>query len=327
MDSAATGLGSETGDGDDAGDGDGDGDDGDLKFDTPTEGGEGGDDGVGEEGCAKVDFLFVIDNSGSMEDDQVNLINNFPGFMESIQSTLDVEDFHVMVVDTDAGGNTHPDCFQWWEDEGDPWHITPCPYPSVPSGADPNMLPKWDECDGTMGVGVDMPLGFEATNLECNFASGERYIDSSEPDLVSAFSCAAKVGIGGNNSERPAEALISSVSPELLGPGGCNEGFLRPDALLVVTVLTDEQDSLSDPKKDPAAWAQAVIDAKGGNEESVVMLGLFGGIEYPEPYLEMMVGSFTHSAIESVLIPDYQPFFESVIPDIDTACDNFIPEG
>ena len=40
--------------------------------------------GDGEMGCQKVDFLFVIDNSGSMEDEQNNLINSFPGFINTI---------------------------------------------------------------------------------------------------------------------------------------------------------------------------------------------------------------------------------------------------
>src|SRR5690242_21671906 len=36
-------------------------------------------------GCAKADFLFVIDNSGSMADEQDNLIASFPGFIDTIQ--------------------------------------------------------------------------------------------------------------------------------------------------------------------------------------------------------------------------------------------------
>jgi hypothetical protein len=194
-------------------------------------------------------------------------------------------------------------------------------------GSDPALLDLFDECDGTIGAGVDMPLGFDATNAECEFAGGRRWIDHTEPDLVAAFSCAAKVGTGGDNSERPAQALVSALSPAILGPGGCNEGFLRPDALLVVTLLTDEQDVTSEPKEDPASWAQSVIDAKGGKQESVVMLGLLGGIEFPGPWLETMVAAFTHGQVESVLSNDYRPFFEQAVGDIDTACDEFVPEG
>jgi hypothetical protein len=48
-----------------------------------------GGDGVG---CAKADFLFVIDNSGSMADEQDNLIASFPGFIATIQQTLMAQD-------------------------------------------------------------------------------------------------------------------------------------------------------------------------------------------------------------------------------------------
>ena len=59
-------------------------------------------DGDDESGCDKVDFLFVIDNSGSMGEFQDNLVANFPGFIETIQNELDeAQDYHIMVVDTD----------------------------------------------------------------------------------------------------------------------------------------------------------------------------------------------------------------------------------
>ncbi|HVI01980.1 MAG TPA: hypothetical protein VM869_24875, partial [Enhygromyxa sp.] len=89
------------GDGDpgDGDPGDGDGDSGGIKLDTlPTD--TGVDDGVLEDGCSKVDFLFVIDNSISMGDEQQNLETSFPEFIATIQSQV-VEDYHVMVVDTD----------------------------------------------------------------------------------------------------------------------------------------------------------------------------------------------------------------------------------
>ena len=54
--------------------------------------------------------------------------------------------------------------------------------------------------------------------------------------------------------------------------GGCNEGFLRDDAILVVTFITDEEDTGS--AGNPDSWKQTLVDAKGGNEEAIVVLGL-----------------------------------------------------
>src|SRR5688500_3590303 len=62
-----------------------------------------GDDPDAIEGCKKVDFLFVVDNSGSMSDEQSNLVSNFPGFIDTIAAELDdANDYHIMVLDSDA---------------------------------------------------------------------------------------------------------------------------------------------------------------------------------------------------------------------------------
>ena len=108
---------------DDDGDGDGDGDGGDdggdngdgttgggddpddddaggdgAKFDTPN--GTGGELPEPTYGCAKVDFVFVVDSSASMLDEQENLQASFPQFIAAIEDTLMIEGFHIMVVDT-----------------------------------------------------------------------------------------------------------------------------------------------------------------------------------------------------------------------------------
>ena len=59
---------------------------------------------TGQMGCEKIDFLFVIDNSGLMDDEQANLVASFPNFISTIQNTLMAQDYHIMAVDTDAGG-------------------------------------------------------------------------------------------------------------------------------------------------------------------------------------------------------------------------------
>lgn len=91
----------------------GDEDDGDeIYLDIPDDDGSGnnaGDDGL-IQSCKKIDFLFVIDNSGSMADNQAELINSFPDFIFGIQEKLPVLDsIHLGVITTDAyGGNPGP---------------------------------------------------------------------------------------------------------------------------------------------------------------------------------------------------------------------------
>ena len=61
--------------------------DGDVIYDVGD--GATAEGGVNGPGCQKADFLFIVDNSGSMQDEQNNLIASFPGFISTIQDTFD----------------------------------------------------------------------------------------------------------------------------------------------------------------------------------------------------------------------------------------------
>ncbi|MEQ1505704.1 MAG: hypothetical protein ABMB14_25950 [Myxococcota bacterium] len=58
------------------------------------------DETAQHESWAKSDVLFVVDSSGSMEDDQQSLITAFPAFMDYFL-TLTELDYHIGVIDTD----------------------------------------------------------------------------------------------------------------------------------------------------------------------------------------------------------------------------------
>ena len=69
----------------------------------PTDSPATGVDPDAEVGCDAVDFLFVIDNSGSMADEQQQLVESVPGFVAAIEERLPAGTgtYHVMVTDTD----------------------------------------------------------------------------------------------------------------------------------------------------------------------------------------------------------------------------------
>jgi hypothetical protein len=274
------------------------------------------------QGCEKVDFLFVVDRSSSMSDEQDNLVASFPGFIDALQQTLAANDFHILVTDTDGPSmNCYEAC------QSSPALIS-CQ--SVPCG----QHPEPGTCDATLGAG----LVKDNALAPCGYPEGARYLTQDHPDLHGTFACAAEVGVGGDINEQQAAALLAAVSDEQAGPGACNEAFLRDDAVLVVTFITDEEDKVS--TGDPASWRQALVQAKGGNEDAIVILGLIGDPEQPgtactgddwwaeeAPKLRSFVESFTHSMWASVCEPDYAPFFEQAIGLIDTTCDAFEPVG
>ena len=295
---------------------------------SPTSGFEPDCDGV-DNGCGKVDFLFVIDNSGSMGDNQDNLIASFPGFITTLATTLPNDDYHIMVVDTDAGQQLGSNqCKMQCEANPD---LEFCNVFIPPYSAPCN--PPLTECDEWLGAGVNFPTGGGASNYFCDFFGGNRYIISEEPSLATKFQCAAKVGDDGDGSERPAEAMVSALSFDLNKPGACNEAFLRDDALLVITIITDEPDTNSNGI--PAGWYANIVSAKKGDETRVVVLGLLtdplqpnpvcSPEHAPAPQLREFINSFTYGSIASVCAANYGPFFQQAVSVIDTACCEFTP--
>lgn len=278
-----------------------------------------------DEGCKKVDFMFVIDNSASMEDNQAALIASFPGFIAAIKATLSASsDYQIMVVDTDDDGR----CKQ------------PCSADAVASSfcaVKPNACnAKLDACDVTRGAGVVHPVGEFSSNVVCPITGGNRYMLPEEPDLEGTFACVATVGVAGNASERPMNGMTEAVGQAINAPGGCNAGFVRDDALLVILFLSDDPNY--EDEGTPQSWYDAVLAAKKGNKDAVVVAGLIPptgknckGDAVPMAMINgahwaEFIGMWgDHGIAGSICELDYAPFFTEAVGIIDNACDNFIP--
>lgn len=329
-----------------SGDGDGDGDpttstsgDGDGDGDPTTTSGTDGTTGDADVGCEKADFLFVIDNSGSMGDEQQNLVDSFPGFLTTIQNEIEATDYHIMVVDSDAGGGSgsSSSCSTFN-------NVTTCTCSPAPdccvaicntygpgatcNGAPACNQPVPDDCEVTLGAGR-----WTSGNggSDC-FAAPPAYLNQSSPDLNGAFACTGLVGTTGDGNERPMNAMTTAVGAAMNAGGACNEGFLRDDALLIVTFISDEEDNGSSGT--PGSWYDEVVAAKGGNDERVVVLGLFGDNDQPNPVctgndadpgpkLRQFTQMWPYNVIGSVCEPNYSPFLSDAVATIDLACTNF----
>lgn len=306
-----------------------DGGTGDAKFDVGTD-----PDVPMSEGCGKIDFLFVIDNSMSMQEEQENLIQSFPGFISEIETVTNAQDFHIMVTTAQWGDDEIGRCAKKCDTSGDPtcfWNENIACEDS--SFIDASTWP----CADSLGVGVDTDLGGNS----CDLVGGNPYIIDTQPNLGDAFECIARVGTGGSVYEFPMDAQIFATSEAFNAPMGCHAGFLRDDAILVVTFVTDEAGN---------DWGgadtvyDALVAAKNGDPSAIVMLGLFGdthlnnavctttdqnmGGAHAGPHFQSFVDKFgDHGQWASVCEPDYAPFFASVVSTIDTTCDEFEPAG
>ena len=280
-------------------------------------------------GCGgKIDFLFVISRQHNLDDIQAQLIDAFPKFIDTIGSKFDDFDFHIMVAETGVEwGETYP-CNSVCPDlsclRGDP-----CCDEDLPKGELCCTVPDYPcehldlltECDGTVGAGVIFPAGHNASNKPCKVDGARRYLAKEQGDLSETFACIAQVGTGGGN--QVGAGLASAVDPLMNAPGGCNDGFLRDDALLVVTMVTP---GLDDSKTGTVKeWYEAVVSAKNGDPGAIVML-LLGNPECPD-YDDTckLATKFPNVVIEDVEALDYGPAFVEATAIAEEACKVLVP--
>ncbi len=159
-----------------------------------------------------IDILFVIDNSGSMEEEQTSLVANFNRFI-NVLNNIDggLPNVHLGVVSTDVGAGA--------------FNIAGC------SGNGDNGT-----LQSTPRGACETPTGAYIVDLDDG--NGGRTQNYSNATLEETFSCIARLGIDGCGFEQPLEAMYRALN----GSNQTNSGFLRPDAFLAVVIITDEDD-------------------------------------------------------------------------------------
>jgi hypothetical protein len=195
-----------------------------------------------------VDLLFVVDNSGSMAEEQANLIAELPRLVR-VLATGDVngdgaadfmppESLHVGFVSTDMGAG---------------------PSRGVPT------------CAAGLGDDGILRSRSRVTTAPCMATYPSGVFEFARTDDASAFAatlgCVADLGTGGCGFEQQLEAGLKAVTPSAARPWtapgyepprfsdgsgvtdvlpghgeSANAGFLRPDSLFGVVFVTDEED-------------------------------------------------------------------------------------
>ena len=228
-------------------------DDGGPKLDLPVEE-TGGSSGCQTDGdCFAIDLLFVIDNSGTMGEEQLNLAQNFPLLIQQLQALTDAAgqpvypSVNVMVTTSDFG---HPLCTQFQKPDYEPRR-----------GA-----PVYDGCNARInrftGLGNNPLVLEEACTANCpaDLAPADQFIHfdfagSNVPldNVAQALSCLGPQGIDGCGYEAQLESMLQAINPDACwndpnSPeceksaewGQFNKPFLRDGALLAVALVTDE---------------------------------------------------------------------------------------
>ncbi|MFN0247619.1 MAG: hypothetical protein ACKV2T_12105 [Kofleriaceae bacterium] len=281
----------------------------------PGDGSGGDDDGNGAdvdggaavEACPNVDLLFVIDDSGSMADQQESLIASFPGFVAGIQQRLgNAQSYHIGVVTTEDYQANRAGCRQ-------------------------------------IGDLITHTGGPASSMSACGpFANGQSWMGETEPNLAQKFACAGKVGAGGSSDERIARAIMNALEPARNAPGACNAGFSRPESLLVIVIITDEDDvadgctgTVCDTYGSGGTstdWYNTIVAHRGGFAQNIVVLSLIARQlanacgATPAARLIGFTNKFDERGfIGDVCASSYDQFFLDALPVIDSACQNWDP--
>ena len=161
------------------------GDDDDNQAQPDANGGSNtGGDAPNAAMCTEMDLLFVIDNSGSMGQEQTNLIANFPTFI----NVLDASGLNYRVAVTTTARNYS-------------YNMTVPILGNVPqstSGESGEMLKK-----GSMT---------------------KRWLDKGDPNIGMTFSTLANVGTSGSGDEMPLGAIRDAFEDRMTdGTNMCSE--------------------------------------------------------------------------------------------------------
>ena len=186
----------------------GDGDDDDDDGPGGPDAGPSTDVDANAEQCRKMDLVFVVDDSGSMAEEQDNLAANFPMFANVLNdyrlASGEPLDYRAAVTTTGITAS---------------YTIVVPPIPGFPP-----LPPVMQSQTGANGkfrqaCGMTRP-----------------WLERTDPNMPATFACAAKVGTNGPAIEMPLRAA------ELAIDDAVNPGFVRDDALLGIVILTDEDD-------------------------------------------------------------------------------------
>jgi hypothetical protein len=222
----------------------------------------------------QADILFVIDNSGSMEEEQMNLGANFETFINVVKGS--VNDYQIGVITTDV-----------------------------------NTCQGEVQCLCRAGGAGDLAGGgklFSAPGVPRILKPpGQPGGPRDQGELVDWFRRNVAVGIQGCGFEQGLEATRLALTAPVVN--GYNEGFLRPDAVLVIVIVADENDCSHPPNALP-------LDRPDECVRSPTSERLFAPDEYVR-FFRTVKGNPTKVALASVVGAIFQDRQGNVITQFD----------
>ncbi|MCK6550820.1 hypothetical protein L6R52_33590 [Myxococcota bacterium] len=243
--------------------------------------------------AALVDILWVVDNSGSMVEEQQALADNFNRFITGLtvcqgtgqvndlcdfttkkctvsQTPCNPPDYHIGVAATDVRSAV---------DSGRLRKVGLC----VPSAGATPSNGKYRYCAGSNQdcAPSAMDPASDPANGVCDMGQAISFITPTTEGAVNAFSRAVRVGTGGSGLEQGIRAAAQALGRDTnrqtgqwIPPPAENAGFLRPEASLFVVFVSDEDDSSFG---ETSYFYRAFESLKGAGNEGVVSMSAIVG--------------------------------------------------
>lgn len=200
-------------------------------------------DKITTSGSVGVDVLVMVDNSGSMADEQTLLSRNFPELIRELLQPVDavnndtgepfpdgradhvpIKSIHIGIVSSDMGTcgyeTSEPTGCSLFGDDGKLQHIP-----------NPNVSP----CDSNYPAYLE----YESEEFPPPREPNSPALPEIEK-LANDFACIAILGTKGCGFEQQMEVVLKALTVHI--QDGVNSGFLRYDTILAILFVTDEED-------------------------------------------------------------------------------------
>ncbi len=264
-------------------------------------------DAAPAQACDKMDIVFVIDDSGSMELEQANLALNFPKFIEVLDMVGNL-DYRVAVTTTGRD-------YAW---------TTTSPLGPLPMDQNGNNGALMQRCDMT-----------------------RPWVESTDATRKATFACAAEVGVGGPSKEMPLGVVKQAFGDRVTdgtNSGFLRDDALL--AIVVLTDEDDcsyEQsvslgftDNLCDSDMEPVSTYVSFLDGVKGDRGRwavAVIAGLgpgscssdFGTAAEATRLKDFVSQTGANGVTSSICDGDLAPALAAALDTFDTACQSFPP--
>ena len=200
-----------------------------------------------------VDILFVIDNSGSMAEEQALLSANFAAFIDVLEAPDVKANYRIGVTTTDAGNPRCPSA--QYKPEGGKLVLSSCVDRAAAGeftfNDDDFSFACDDYCSKADGDVKVRPTTI-AQEAEARPRSwlekieGQANVEGFD-SMVEAFQCYGPQGVAGCGFESHLESMYLALAAASSDDSQTNYGFLRDSAILSLVVISDEADCSYSP--------------------------------------------------------------------------------